>query len=72
MIVMTCKIDGNHRYNWINNQRSLFVSRTGPCILRRKTFCLKPTPRFEWRGQDGQNETQQRNHCALTLGDPFG
>jgi hypothetical protein len=24
--------------NWIKNQRSLFVSRTRPCILRRKTI----------------------------------
>jgi len=28
----------NHRYSWIKNQRSLFVSRTRPCILRRKTI----------------------------------
>ena len=34
----TFKIDGNHRYNWIKNQRSLFVSRARPCILRRKTI----------------------------------
>jgi hypothetical protein len=37
-IVRTFKIDGNHRYSWIKNQRSLFVSRTRPCILRRKTI----------------------------------
>src|SRR5258705_13459380 len=28
MIVRTCRIDGNQRYSWIKNQRSLFVSRT--------------------------------------------
>jgi hypothetical protein len=59
-IVRTFKIDGNHRYSWIKNQRSLFVSRTRPCILRRKTiklmserciFCLKPALRLEWRGK---------------------
>jgi hypothetical protein len=37
MIVRTFRIDGNRRYSWIKNQRSLFVSRTRPCILRRKT-----------------------------------
>src|SRR6266496_5775537 len=30
MIVRTCKIDGNQRYSWMKNQRSLFVSRTRP------------------------------------------
>ena len=34
MIVRTCEIDGNQRYSWIKNQRSLFVSRTRPCSLR--------------------------------------
>jgi hypothetical protein len=29
------------------------------CILR-----LKPDVRLEWRGQHGQNEADQRNHCA--------
>jgi len=28
MIVTTFRIDGNQRYSWIKNQRSLFVSRT--------------------------------------------
>ena len=37
-IVRTCRIDGNHRYSWIKNQRSLFVSRTRPFIIRRKTI----------------------------------
>ncbi len=30
---------------------------------------LKPGLRLEWRGQNGQDETEQRDHCALTLGD---
>src|ERR1019366_9188996 len=38
MIVRTFRIDGNQRYSWIKNQRSLFVSRTLPSILRRKTI----------------------------------
>jgi hypothetical protein len=36
-IVRNCKIDGYHRYSSIRNQRSLFVSRTLSCILRRNT-----------------------------------
>jgi len=36
--VRTCKIDGTHRYSWIKNHRSLFVSRTRPRIVRRKTI----------------------------------
>src|SRR6266853_1014870 len=38
MIVRTFRIDGNQRYSWIKNQRSLFVSRTRPCSLRFKTI----------------------------------
>src|SRR3984893_9755101 len=38
MIVRTCRIDGNQRYSWIKNQRSLFVSRTRPCNPRLKTI----------------------------------
>jgi hypothetical protein len=30
------------------------------------------TLRLEWRGQDSQDEKEQRNHGALTLGDSFG
>jgi hypothetical protein len=30
---------------------------------------FKPAPRLEWRDQDGQNEAEQRKHCALTVGD---
>jgi hypothetical protein len=32
---------------------------------------FKPALRLEWRGQDGQDEADQRDHCALTLGDSF-
>jgi hypothetical protein len=62
------------------NQRSLFVSQTRPCPLRRRTlswmserriFCFKPALRLEWRHQDGQNEAEQREHCELTVGDSF-
>src|SRR5712691_9178872 len=36
------------------------------CILG-----FKPALRLEWQGQDGQDETEQRDHSALTLGDSF-
>jgi hypothetical protein len=32
---------------------------------------FKPALRLEWRGQNGQDEAEQCNHCALTLGDSF-
>src|SRR5450631_1639862 len=79
-IVRTFKIDGNQRYSWIKNQRSLFVSRTRPCttpqndqlMSEHRVLGFKPALRLEWRGQDGQYETQQRDHGALRLGDSFG
>jgi hypothetical protein len=73
----TCRIDGNQRYSWIKNQRSWFVSRTRPCSLppqdnqlmaKHRVRSFKPCPRLEWRGQDGQNETEQPDHSA-SLGD---
>ena len=30
---------------------------------------LKPTLPLEWRGQNGQDEAKQCEHCPLTLGD---
>jgi hypothetical protein len=55
----------------------LFVTRTRPCRLRLKDIQLmsqyrvlsfKPQLRLEWRGHDGQNETEQPDHSA-SLGD---
>jgi hypothetical protein len=34
-------------------------------------LCFKPPLRLEWRRQDGQDETEQRKHCALTLSGSF-
>src|ERR1700731_111289 len=77
MIVRTRRIDGHQRYSWIKNQRSWSVSRTRPCSLRFKTInccrshrvlSFKPQHRPEWRGQDGQNETEQPDH-STSLGD---
>jgi hypothetical protein len=36
MTVGTFRIDGNQRYSWMKNQRSLFASLTRPRSLRRK------------------------------------
>ena len=36
-----------------------------------RVLCCKPPLRLEWRGQDGQDEAEQRKHCALPLGDSF-
>ena len=38
-------------------------------MSERRILCLKPALRLEWRGHDGQDEAEQREHCALTLGD---
>jgi hypothetical protein len=40
-------------------------------MSERHVLCFKPTLRLEWRGQDGQDEAEQRKHYALTLGDSF-
>ena len=38
MIVMTFRTDGNHRYSWTKNKRSLFVNWTRPRTIRRNTI----------------------------------
>jgi hypothetical protein len=37
-------------------------------MSERSILSLKPAPRLDWRGQDGQNETEQPDHSA-SLGD---
>ena len=37
-------------------------------MSKHRVFGLKPNLRLEWRGQDGQNETEQPDHSA-SLGD---
>jgi hypothetical protein len=46
MIVMTFKTDGNHRYNWMKNKRSLFVSRTRLCTMQRNTTSWRRSAAF--------------------------
>jgi hypothetical protein len=38
MIMIAFKIEGNQRYSWIRNKRSLFVSWTRPRSFRRSTI----------------------------------
>jgi hypothetical protein len=37
-------------------------------MSKHRVLCFKPQLRLEWRGQDGQNETEQPDHSA-NLGD---
>src|SRR5665647_717547 len=37
-----------------------------------RILCLKPTLRLEWRGQNGQDKTEQSEHDPQTLDDSFG
>jgi hypothetical protein len=73
IIVTTFKIGGNHRYIWTKNQRSLFCEPSPALQLSAQDYQLmsenrilrlKPVLRLEWRGQHGQNEADQRYHCA--------
>jgi hypothetical protein len=58
----------------IRARRSLFVSRTRPgvyasphdsqLISKHRLLSFRPQLRPEWRGQDGQNETEQPDHLA--------
>jgi hypothetical protein len=41
-------------------------------MSERRVLSFKPALRLEWRGQDGQDETEQGAHYRLTLGDSFG
>jgi len=41
-------------------------------MSERRILCLKPALRLERCRQNGQDETHQRDHDALTLGDSFG
>ena len=38
-------------------------------LSERRVLGFKPALRLEWRDQDIQAEIQQRDYCALTLGD---
>ena len=48
-----------------------FTPQNYQLMSERRVLGFKPALRLEWRSQDGQYETQQRDHCALTLGNSF-
>src|SRR5947209_16902677 len=39
-------------------------------MSKHRVLSLKPQLRLEWRGQDGENETEQPDH-SVSLGDSF-
>jgi len=65
----------------LDKEHAIVVRKPGPALhltpqndqlmSERRILCFKPALRLEWRGQDGQDEAEQRKHCALTLGDSF-
>jgi hypothetical protein len=44
------------------------TSQDNQLMPKHRILSFKPQLRFEWRGQDGQNETEQPDHSA-SLGD---
>src|SRR5262249_16748967 len=38
-------------------------------VAERSIFAFKSALRLEWRDEEGKNKTEQRDHCAPTLGD---
>jgi hypothetical protein len=67
MITRTSRIDGNHRYSWIKEPAIVvrkvrpalhFAPQNNQLMSERGILSLKPGVRLEWRGQDGQDETQ--------------
>src|SRR5271170_2097512 len=79
MIVRTFRTDGNQQYSQIKaivvrepNAAVLLTPQNDQLMSERCVLGFKPALRLEWREQDGQHETQQRDHDALTLSDSFG
>src|SRR5258708_36385127 len=71
MMVRTCRIDGDQRYSWIKNQRSLFVNRTRPCSLRRNQMMaehglrsLRHQPQLELRRDDRRRAKNAAANCG--------
>jgi hypothetical protein len=77
MIVRTCRIEGNQRLQ-LDKEPAIMVRRPDATMepaphdiqpmLKHRVLSFKPQLRLEWRGQDGQHETEQPDHSA-SLGD---
>jgi uncharacterized MnhB-related membrane protein len=61
MVVIASTIDGNHRYNWRKNRRSLFVNYN-QLTSQRGILSLKSADRSERRNQQPQKEEERRDH----------
>jgi hypothetical protein len=76
-IVSTFRIDGNQRYSR-RKKPSIMVRQPDATVhptpqdnqlmSKHRVLGFKPQLRLEWRGQDGQDETEQPDHSA-SLGD---
>jgi hypothetical protein len=79
MIVRTCRIDGKPPIQ-LNKKPTIVVHEPWPTahlapqnnqlMSKHRVLSLKPQLRLEWRGQDGENETEQPDH-SVSLGDSF-
>src|ERR1700675_4280724 len=77
MIVRTFRIDGK-KAKQLDKEPAIIVrepdATTQPTLQdnqlmsKHPVLSFKPQLRLEWRGQDGQNETEQPDHSA-SLGD---
>ena len=71
MTVMTFRTDGNHRYSWIKNKRSLFVSRTRLCTIRRNTTTWRRSAAFSASSRlfdlNGEIKTARAKHSSAII-----
>ena len=71
MNVMTFRTDGNHRYSWIKNKRSLFVSRTRLCTIRRNTTTWCRSAAFPTSSRlfdlNGETKTARTKHSSAII-----
>jgi hypothetical protein len=75
MIVRTFRIDGNQQ---LDKEPAIMVRepdvtmqptpQDNQLMSQHRILSLKSQLRLEWRGQDGQNETEQPDH-STSLGD---
>jgi hypothetical protein len=78
--MMALTTDGNRQYS-MDEEPAIAVRELDAAaqlalqhdqlMSERRILGFKPTLRLEWRGQDGQDEAQERDHCSLTFGDSF-
>ena len=68
---MTFRTDGNHRYSWIKNMQSLFVSRTRLCTIRRNitTWCRSAAfSASSWLVDlNGETKTLRTKHSSAII-----